>query len=70
MLYFFAVILCSKLQKNLQNYEYIIQILSGSTSLCFLEENHNSNLQSITDVVGNHTEIHLLLKVLSIPIVV
>uniref|UniRef100_A0A2S2Q8D5 valine--tRNA ligase n=1 Tax=Sipha flava TaxID=143950 RepID=A0A2S2Q8D5_9HEMI len=56
------IILCSKLQKKLQNYENIIQILSGSTSLCFLEENYNSNLQSITDIVGNHTEIHLLLK--------
>lgn len=47
----------------LQNYEDIIQNLSGSMSLCFFEESSNVNLHSITDIVGNHTEIHLLLKV-------
>lgn len=47
----------------LQKYEDIIQHLSGSTSLCFLEENSNT-LHSITDIIGDHTEIHLLLKVI------
>lgn len=47
----------------LQKYEDIIQNLSGSMSLCFFEENSNLNLDSIIDNVGNHTEIHLLLKV-------
>lgn len=47
----------------LQKYENIIQYLSGSTSLYFLEENSNV-LDSITDIIGDHTEIHLLLKVI------
>lgn len=48
----------------LKKYEDTIQNLSGSTSLCFLEENSNPKLHSIADIVGDHTEIHLLLKVL------
>lgn len=48
----------------LQEYEDIIQNLSGSSSLCLMKENSNLNLQSVADVIGDHTEIHLLLKVL------
>lgn len=59
----FSVILLSKCQKVLKKYEDIIQNLSGSTSLCFLEQNSNLKLNSIVDIVGDHTEIHLLLKV-------
>lgn len=32
--------------------------------MCFVEENSNLKLHSISDIVGDHTEIHLLLKVL------
>lgn len=59
----FSVILISKYHNVLLEYETIIQNLSGSTALCFLEENSNLKLHSIVDVVGDHTEIHLLLKV-------
>jgi len=57
------VILHSKCHELLTKYEDIIQQLSGST-LCFVEENSNLKLHSISDIVGDHTEIHLLLKVM------
>lgn len=57
------VILHSKCHELLTKYEDIIQHLSGST-LCFVEENSNLKLHSISDIVGDHTEIHLLLKVM------
>jgi len=60
----FLVVLISKFNSLLHKYEDIIQNLSGSTSLCFLENKSNLKLQSITDIVEDHTEIHLLLKVL------
>ncbi|XP_003240691.1 valine--tRNA ligase isoform X1 [Acyrthosiphon pisum] len=55
------IILHSKCHKLLHKYEDIIQHLSGS-NLCFVEENSNLKLNSISDIVGDHTEIHLLLK--------
>lgn len=58
------VILISKHHKMLHKYEDIIQNLSRSKLLCFFKENSNLKLHSIVDVVGDHTEIHLLLKVL------
>lgn len=58
-----SVILISKNHTFLQKYEDIIQNLSGSGSICFLEQNSNLKLNSITDIVEDHTEIHLLLKV-------
>lgn len=61
--FYFSVILISKQHEVLQKYEDIIQNLSGSTSLCFVENNSNLNLHSVTDIVEDHTEIHLLLKV-------
>lgn len=47
----------------LQKYEEIIQNLSGSKYLSFLIKNPNLKLNSITDMVEDHTEIHILLKV-------
>jgi len=58
------VILISKHHKTLHKYEDIIQNLSRSKSLYLLEKNSNSKLHSVVDVIGDHTEIHLLLKVL------
>ncbi|XP_050543187.1 valine--tRNA ligase-like isoform X1 [Daktulosphaira vitifoliae] len=56
------IILITKHQELLKKFEDIIQNLCGSKSLCFMNKNEIYNIQSITDFVEDHTEIHLLLK--------